>query len=253
MCGFAATLAEDLFTEARLMGAAIDTGAAIAIRRVRDLEFFLDQLAMLEWKTEDPGSATQPKVGLKETGPDAATLSGPPRPPQYRHLCPEAVRAWPPTSMDRKRPQLSIDELRQLRWLLGGLLVLISVATVGYMEMTPGCSRPSRPSRCCWRWPGRICRRACHPRASLCFSGHRGAVRVGFLLQRAAVAGNVHLDYLLLLYRGVSYRKKRDDLQIIVLGLFLVMVAGVLTVRWSSRCTSWFSLPGRWPSCLSSR
>jgi len=75
------------------------------------------------------------------------------------------------------------------------------------------------------RWPGRICRRACHPRASLCFSGHRGAVRVGFLLQRAAVAGNGSLDYLLLLYRGVSYRKKRDDLQIIVLGLFLVMVA----------------------------
>ena len=40
----------------------------------------------------------------------------------------------------------------------------------------------------------------------------------------------IRLDILLLLYRGVSYRKKRDDLQIIVLGLFLVMVAGVLTV-----------------------
>ena len=40
----------------------------------------------------------------------------------------------------------------------------------------------------------------------------------------------VRLDFMLLLYRGVSYRKKRDDLQIIVLGLFLVMVAGVLTV-----------------------
>jgi transglutaminase-like putative cysteine protease len=40
----------------------------------------------------------------------------------------------------------------------------------------------------------------------------------------------IHLDFLLLLYRGVSYRKKRDDLQIIVLGLFVVMVAGVLSV-----------------------
>jgi hypothetical protein len=40
----------------------------------------------------------------------------------------------------------------------------------------------------------------------------------------------VRLDILLLLYRGTSYRKKRDDLQVIVLGLFLIVVAGVLTV-----------------------
>ncbi|HTU03508.1 MAG TPA: DUF3488 and transglutaminase-like domain-containing protein, partial [Candidatus Sulfotelmatobacter sp.] len=35
---------------------------------------------------------------------------------------------------------------------------------------------------------------------------------------------------LLLLYRGMSHRARRDDLQIIVLGLFLIVVAGVLTV-----------------------
>jgi transglutaminase-like putative cysteine protease len=40
----------------------------------------------------------------------------------------------------------------------------------------------------------------------------------------------VRLDLLLLLYRGVSHRARRDDLQIVVLGLFLVVVAGVLTV-----------------------
>ena len=40
----------------------------------------------------------------------------------------------------------------------------------------------------------------------------------------------VRLDLLLLLYRGISYRARRDDLQIVVLGLFLVVVAGVLTV-----------------------
>jgi protein-glutamine gamma-glutamyltransferase len=40
----------------------------------------------------------------------------------------------------------------------------------------------------------------------------------------------VRLDLLLLLYRGVSHRARRDDLQIIVLGLFLIVVAGVLTV-----------------------
>ncbi len=40
----------------------------------------------------------------------------------------------------------------------------------------------------------------------------------------------VRLDIFLLLYRGINYRQRRDELQIIVLGLFLVIVAGVLTV-----------------------
>jgi len=40
----------------------------------------------------------------------------------------------------------------------------------------------------------------------------------------------VRLDILLLLYRGSTYRQRRDDLQVIVLGLFLIVVAGVLTV-----------------------
>ena len=75
------------------MGAAIDSGAAMAIRRVRDLEFFLDQLAMLEWKTEDPGSATQHQGGLRETGADAGNAL---RAAQVRRnivtFAPEAVR-----------------------------------------------------------------------------------------------------------------------------------------------------------------
>jgi transglutaminase-like putative cysteine protease len=40
----------------------------------------------------------------------------------------------------------------------------------------------------------------------------------------------VRLDLLLILYRGISHRARRDDLQIVVLGLFLIVVAGVLTV-----------------------
>ncbi|OHE89607.1 MAG: hypothetical protein A3G75_16660, partial [Verrucomicrobia bacterium RIFCSPLOWO2_12_FULL_64_8] len=40
----------------------------------------------------------------------------------------------------------------------------------------------------------------------------------------------IRLDLLLIFYRGISYRARRDDLQLIVLGLFLVVVAGVLTV-----------------------
>jgi len=40
----------------------------------------------------------------------------------------------------------------------------------------------------------------------------------------------VRLDLLLLSYRNLGYRGRREDLQLIVLGLFLVIVAGVLSV-----------------------
>jgi transglutaminase-like putative cysteine protease len=133
--------------------------------------------------------------------------------------------------MDRKRPQLSVDELRQLRWLLGGLLVLISVSTVGYMEIDAwllaglttvavlaALVRPDLPARV----PTGVHRFA-FPLIVVFFAWD-------FYSSAQLLPSMIHLDYLLLLYRGISYRKKRDDLQIIVLGLFLVMVAGVLTV-----------------------
>src|SRR6476659_400974 len=40
-----------------------------------------------------------------------------------------------PTSMEKKRPQLSLEELQQLKWLLGGVLTLLAVATVFYMDV----------------------------------------------------------------------------------------------------------------------
>jgi transglutaminase-like putative cysteine protease len=40
----------------------------------------------------------------------------------------------------------------------------------------------------------------------------------------------IRLDLLLMLYRSISYRGRREDLQLILLGLFLLVVAGVLTV-----------------------
>ena len=133
--------------------------------------------------------------------------------------------------MDKRRPQLSVGELRQLRWLLGGLLVLISISTVGYLEIdawllaavttAAGLAVLARPDL-----PARV-----PPLA------HRFAFPVivalfawDFYSSAELLPAMIHLDFMLLLYRVVSYRKKRDDLQIIVLGLFLVMVAGVLTV-----------------------
>jgi transglutaminase-like putative cysteine protease len=133
--------------------------------------------------------------------------------------------------MEKKRPQLSLDELHQLRWLLGGVLTLISISTVLYLEIDAWVlagvataavlatlARPDLPAR-------------------LPPLAHKLAFPfiVAFFAWDLYATGEwlpaiIRLDLLLLLYRGSSYRKKRDDLQIIVLGLILVMVAGVLTV-----------------------
>jgi transglutaminase-like putative cysteine protease len=133
--------------------------------------------------------------------------------------------------MAPRRPQLNTDELLQLKWLLGGLLVLLSAATVLYMEIEAwtlmfvtaaavllGIARPG--------WPALVpawAHRLAFPAIVVFFVGD-------LYLTKELLPPIVRLDILLLLYRGISYRKRRDDLQIIVLGLFLIVVAGVLTV-----------------------
>jgi transglutaminase-like putative cysteine protease len=133
--------------------------------------------------------------------------------------------------MEKNRPQLSRDEVQQLRWLLGGVLSLISVWTVWYLEidawilasLTTGAvlltlARPDLPARV----PPRIHKFA-FPFIVAFFAWD--------LYSTAQwLPAVIRLDMLLLLYRGCSYRQKRDDLQIIVLGLFLVTAAGVITV-----------------------
>lgn len=133
--------------------------------------------------------------------------------------------------MEKKRPQLSLDELYQLKWLLGGMLVLLSVWTVFYLEfeawtlmglttvaVIAALARPGLPSRV----PART-HRLVFPAVVAFFIGD-------LWLTGQVLPAIVRLDILLLLYRGTTYRQKRDDLQVIVLGLFLIVVAGVLTV-----------------------
>ena len=48
LCSFAATLAEDYFAAGRLRGIIVNGGPLIETRRVRDIEAFLDQLAVIE-------------------------------------------------------------------------------------------------------------------------------------------------------------------------------------------------------------
>lgn len=130
-----------------------------------------------------------------------------------------------------RRPQLTPDELHQLKWLLGGLMTLLGVSTVLYMDVEAwtlmGLTtiatiattwRPTLPAKV----PGFVHTLA-FPVIAAFFAGD-------LWLKTEVLPAMVRLDILLLLYRAITYRQRRDDLQIIVLGLFLVIVAGVLTV-----------------------
>lgn len=133
--------------------------------------------------------------------------------------------------MDTRRPQLSLDELQQLKWLLGSVLATLSAWTVLFMDVqawpllvlttTAGCLAIARPS-----WPARISRwvhRAAFPAILL-------TLVIDFQINRDPLAAFIRLNIMLILYRLLSHRRKREDLQLIVLGLFMVVVAGVLSV-----------------------
>ena len=130
-----------------------------------------------------------------------------------------------------RRPQLTPDELQHLKWLLGGLLTLLAISTVIYMDVDAwtllaltGISTLAAMARP--TLPGRVPSLA----HTLTFPAIVAFFAVDLWLRSEVLPAMVRLDMLLLLYRGISYRQRRDDLQIIVLGLFLIVVAGVLTV-----------------------
>jgi protein-glutamine gamma-glutamyltransferase len=130
-----------------------------------------------------------------------------------------------------KRPQLTADELQQLRWLLGGVLTVLGVATVLFMDVDAWLLlaataiaaiattfSPTLPARV-----PKIVHVLAFPLIAAFFAAD-------LWLRSELLPAMVRLDMLLLLYRALVYRQRRDDLQVIVLGLFLVVVAGVLTV-----------------------
>jgi transglutaminase-like putative cysteine protease len=134
-------------------------------------------------------------------------------------------------SMEKKRPQLNLDELHQFKWLLGGMLALLSAWSALYLDvdawtlmLVATVSVSVMLLRPDWaaRWPA-WAHWLAFPAIVLFFAGdlyETGQVLPAF----------VRLNLLLLIYRGTSLRKRRDDLQLIVLGLLLIVVAGVLTV-----------------------
>jgi uncharacterized protein (DUF58 family) len=64
LCSLAATLAEDLYAAGKLRGVAIGQGPWLPTRQVRDVEGFLDALAMLEPQRDEQGAGGKEK----ETG-----------------------------------------------------------------------------------------------------------------------------------------------------------------------------------------
>jgi transglutaminase-like putative cysteine protease len=133
--------------------------------------------------------------------------------------------------MDKKRPQLNLTELYQLKWILGGLLAVLSAWNVIYMEVdawlwlllitvtVPVVMRWPVLTLHVPRWAHR-----------LAFPVFVALFAADYYFNREPLPAMIRLAMMLVLYRAVTPRKRRDDLQLIILGLFLVVVAGVLSV-----------------------
>lgn len=118
-----------------------------------------------------------------------------------------------------------------MRWLLGGVLALFTAVSVLLLEVEAwwivlftiaavgaNLARPDLPARLP-RW--------IHPAAFPVI----GSLFIFDLWSGGEILPSlVRLDLMLILYRCISYRARRDDLQLILLGLFLIVVAGVITV-----------------------
>ncbi len=134
-------------------------------------------------------------------------------------------------STDTRLPQLNLDELRRLKWLLGGALALVSVWTVFFLDIEAlglvGLASGVILAALVWpqlpaRVPPIVWRLAVPAIIAL--------MAADFYFSPDTLPVLIRLGILLVLYRSVSYRRKREDLQLIVLALFLIVVAGVLTV-----------------------
>ncbi len=133
--------------------------------------------------------------------------------------------------MDNPRPQLNRDELRLSKWLLGELLVLLAAWSVLYLEVdawawlvaiqlgvTAVLVKPELPAKIP-RWAHR-----------LAFPVVVGIFAWDLYSTGQALPALVRLGLSLIFYRAIIHRTRREDLQLVVLGLFIVIVTGVLTV-----------------------
>jgi len=130
-----------------------------------------------------------------------------------------------------KPRQLNLDELLRLKWLLGGALALVSLWTIFFLDVEAlglvGVAGAVIIAVLVWpQLPGRL-----PPLIwKLAVPAIIVAMAADFYFSPDTLPVLIRLAILLVLYRAVAYRRKREDLQLLVLGLFLIVVAGVLTV-----------------------
>lgn len=129
-----------------------------------------------------------------------------------------------------KPRQLNLDELRRLKWLLGGAMSLVALWTVFFLDVEAlglvAVTGTVILAALVWpQLPGRV------PALvwKLSVPAIIVAMAADFYFSPDTLPVLIRLAILLVFYRAVSYRRKREDLQLIVLSLFLVVVAGVLT------------------------
>lgn len=129
------------------------------------------------------------------------------------------------------RPQLSLDELRRFKWLLGGAVALVSLWTVFFLDVEALglVAVASAVIGAAVMWP-RLPARVPALVWRLAVPTIIVAVAVDFYFSAETLPVLIRLAVLLVLYRALAYRRKREDLQLLVLALFLIVVAGVLTV-----------------------
>jgi hypothetical protein len=133
--------------------------------------------------------------------------------------------------MENSRPQLNLAELTQLRWLLGGVLGLLSAWTVFYMDVDALFALAVLTVT--------VPVFTLFPRLAVAVPvwGHRMAFPLivtvfafDWWQNREPLPAMIRLDLMLIGYRCITPRGRRDDLQLILLALFAVVVTGVFTV-----------------------
>ncbi len=133
--------------------------------------------------------------------------------------------------MEKRRPQLDSLTLHQVRWLLGGLLALLAAWTVFYMDVeATGLLALTTILVPVVTWRPVLASKLPSWAHMLAFPVIVLLFAADFYQTREPLPVMIRLGLLLLLYRGVTLRTRREDMQLILLCLFLVVVAGVLTV-----------------------
>ena len=138
---------------------------------------------------------------------------------------------WDTRSRRASEPALTTEELHRVRWGLGGLLALLSVWSAFFLELNgagllfaisaPILATLLRPMLA-ERIPALVWR--------LVFPGLILFVAADIVLNSEALAALLRLNLLLIAVRACGPRRPREDLQLLVLCLFLVVISGVLTV-----------------------